>query len=367
MFDRRLITNFDWSLLLLTLVLAGIGVATVYSAVNASGPSSMSSLYLKQIFWFGCGMVVMVGTFLINYKKIEKWSPVIFVAAIILLLVVHFVGRKVGGSTRWLTLGPFTLQPSEPVKIAVVLILARYLAKHVRPGGLTFRELLVPVFLVGLPFMLVVTQPDLGTAGVIALIAATMTIFVKIERRTFLTLMTVGIAILPLTWYFLEPYQRMRIMMLFRPESDPLGAGYHVLQSEIAVGSGMMYGKGFLKGTQNILSFLPEHHTDFIFSVLAEEFGFTGSLLVLVLFLLLIAFGLNIAHGCRDSFGTIMAVGITSMFFWQVFINVGMVMGIMPVVGMPLPMISYGGSSVLTTLIGIGLLMNVSMRRFMKE
>jgi rod shape determining protein RodA len=173
--------------------------------------------------------------------------------------------------------------------------------------------------------------------------------------------------IIPLVWFFLKEYQKQRILVFLNPDRDPLGAGYHIIQSKIAIGSGMIYGKGFLMGTQNALSFLPEEHTDFIFSVLAEEWGFIGSVIVVLLFLMLIFWGLNIAQGCREPFGTILAVGVTSMFFWQVFINISMTMGLMPVVGVPLPFISYGGSSVLTTAIGIGLLMNISMRRFMIE
>jgi rod shape determining protein RodA len=194
-----------------------------------------------------------------------------------------------------------------------------------------------------------------------------MTLFAKIERKTFFGLLIVILMLIPVSWQFLKPYQIERIMTLVSPERDPLGAGYHLRQSKIAIGSGAMFGKGYLQGTQKMLSFLPEQHTDFIFSVLAEEWGFAGSILMLFLFFLLISFGLNIAHGCKDSFGTILAVGISVMLFWQVFINIAMIMGILPVVGMPLPLLSYGGSSIMTTQSGIAILMNISMRRFLKE
>ena len=199
------------------------------------------------------------------------------------------------------------------------------------------------------------------------LIAFSITIFVKIERRSLIFLIVSCAGVVPLVWFFLKAYQKRRILTFLDPDRDPLGAGYHIIQSKIAIGSGMISGKGFLKGTQNALSFLPEEHTDFIFSVLAEEWGFVGSAIVILLFLMLILWGLNIAQSCREPFGTILAVGITSMFFWQAFINIAMTVGLMPVVGVPLPFISYGGSSVLTTSIGIGLLMNISMRRFMLE
>lgn len=364
MFDRRLVQYFDWWLLALTLVLAGTGVFLIHSAVNAGDSSSLEGLWIRQLFWLSAGLVVMVASFLFSYKRLYRASPWFYTGALILLALVPLMGKTIGGSTRWLDLGIFVLQPSEPAKLAVILMLASYYARHVRPEGLGLRELMPAMAMAGAPFVLIASQPDLGTAGIIGLVALTMTLFVKIEKKTFLFLLILGFGILPMGWYLLEDYQRMRIMMLFFPESDALGAGYHILQSKIAVGSGMLSGKGYMQGTQNIFSFLPEQHTDFIFSVLAEEFGFIGAIGLLTLILLLIAFGFNIADACRDSFGTILAVGITAMIFWQSVVNIGMVTGLMPVVGMPLPLISYGGSSLVTVMLSLGLLMNISMRRF---
>jgi rod shape determining protein RodA len=253
------------------------------------------------------------------------------------------------------------------VKVAVIITLASYYSKNAYTRGFTLRQLFTPVILVLIPFALIVRQPDLGTALLIVLIAGSMTVFVKIERRSFLYLVATGMVTIPLVWFFLKDYQKQRILTFLNPDRDPLGAGYHIIQSKISIGSGMLAGKGYLKGTQNALSFLPEQHTDFIFSVLAEEWGFVGSAILILLFLLLIIWGLNIAHSCRDPFGTIIAVGISAMIFWQVFVNIGMVMGLMPVVGVPLPFISYGGSSIATMMIAVGLLINVSMRRFMVE
>lgn len=367
MFDRRLINYFDWGLLGITSLICGIGLILLYSAVHVDESVVQMSVFYKQIFWLGLGLTVMFFSFIFNYKHLDKWAPVIYFVSIMLLVCVHIVGKQAGGSTRWLVLGPFTLQPSEPVKIAVIIMLARYFSHNVQKTGLDFRRLLIPMLLVAVPFILVATQPDLGTAGTMLLIAASMTVFAKIDRKTFIALILVSVIAIPMGWKILEPYQKERLMTLLSPDSDPLGAGYHIRQSKIAVGSGLAFGKGYLQGTQKKLSFLPEQHTDFIFSVLAEEWGFAGSMFLLFMFLLLIAFALNIAHGCRDSFGTILCVGMAAMIFWQVFINMGMVMGLMPVVGMPLPLISYGGSSVLTIFMGIGLLMNVSMRRFAKQ
>ncbi len=367
MFDRRLVQYFDWWLLLLTLMIAGIGVGLIYSSVNAVETASASKIYLKQLSWLGIGMIVMVAGFVVSYKKLDRWSPIIYIVCTGMLVAVLISGKTVGGATRWLDLGLFGIQPSEPAKICIILILAHYLAKQVKPWGMGIRELMTPLVLTLIPFTLVLLQPDLGTALLLLLIAGAMAVFAKIERRTFFALLTAAVTLGPLGWFFIEDYQRTRILMLFAPESDPTGAGYHILQSKIAVGSGMLYGKGYMEGTQNILSFLPEQHTDFIFSVLAEEWGFAGSAGLLILFLLLIAFGLNIAYGCRDDFGTLLAFGITAMIFWQTIINIGMVIGLMPVVGMPLPLVSYGGSSIVTTLLGIGILLNISMRRFVKD
>lgn len=366
MFDRRLVQYFDWGLLSVTVFISLIGLILLYSAVSIDEAALQITIFYKQVLWYGLGLALMVLMILFSYRHLDKWAPLIYGVSILLLVCVHLFGRHVGGSTRWLAFGPFNLQPSEPVKIAVIIILARYFAGHVKKNGMGFQGLILPLILTGIPFVLVATQPDLGTAGTILLIAVSMALFVKIERRTFFCALFIAILAVPIAWQILEPYQKERVMTLLSPDRDPLGSGYHIRQSKIAVGSGLIFGKGYLQGTQKKLSFLPEQHTDFIFSVLAEEWGFAGSVFLLFLFLLLIAFGLSIAHGCRDSFGTILCVGICAMIFWQVFINMGMVMGVMPVVGMPLPLISYGGSSVFTIFIGIGLLMNVSMRRFSK-
>ncbi|BBO92687.1 rod shape-determining protein RodA [Desulfosarcina ovata] len=367
MFDRRLLQCFDWGLLTLTLAIGGIGLVVLYSAVSAGAAPPDIVLFKKQLIWYGGGMVIMVLSFLFDYKQFERFANAIYLASVASLVAVLFFGKYVGGSRRWLSLGPFSLQPSEMAKVAVIIVLARYYAKMISTGGMSFRDLMMPVFLTAIPFALIVRQPDLGTAMVIALIAGVMTLFAKIERRTFSWLVATFTMLVPLVWFFLRGYQKQRILTFLNPDRDPLGAGYHIIQSKIAIGSGMLTGKGFLKGTQNTLSFLPEQHTDFIFSVLSEEWGMAGSLTLIVLFMIMIAWGLNIAGRCRDPFGIILSVGVTAMIAWQVLINIGMVMGLMPVVGVTLPFVSYGGSSIITMLMGIGLLMNVSMRRFKFE
>lgn len=367
MIDRRLVEYFDWWMLALTMVAVGIGLVALYSAVNAGTDTHLSSLFGRQMLWYGAGAVLMVAAFLVNYKTFERWGHLVYIGCILMLVGVMFFGKYVGGSKRWLALGPVSIQPSEMVKLAVIIMLARYYARIVTNDGLRLREMMTPVAITAIPFVLIVQQPDLGTAMVIALIAASITLYIKIERRTLIGLFVSGALTIPLVWLFLKGYQKQRILTFLNPDRDPLGAGYHIIQSKIAIGSGMLTGKGFLKGSQNILDFLPEQHTDFIFSVLAEEWGFVGTMFTLAVFLLILVWGLQIAQRSRDPFGTILAVGITAMIAWQVFINIGMVMGVMPVVGVTLPFISYGGSSVITMMAGVGLLLNVSMRRFMFE
>ncbi len=368
MFDRRLVECFDWGLLGFVMVLGSLGLVILYSAEAAGASNLQNILFKKQIVWFSIGSIFMVISFLIDYKVLDRWGIVFYLMSIALLICVLFFGKYVAGSRRWLIMGPITIQPSELVKVTVIIVLSQYFSKRANIKGFSLRELLTPMIMTLIPFILIVRQPDLGTALLVLLIAASITAFVKIERQSLVFIISVFITTVPLIWMFLlKGYQKQRVLTFLNPDRDSLGAGYHIIQSKIAIGSGMIFGKGFLKGTQNALSFLPEQHTDFILSVLAEEWGFAGTGLTLFVYLLLIVWGLNVAHSCRDTFGTILSVGITAMIFWQVFINVGMVMGLMPVVGVPLPLISYGGSSVVTTLIGIGILMNVSMRRFIFE
>ncbi len=368
MFDRRLIENFDWGFLGIVFLLSCSGLVILYSAVTAGGSAAQQALFYKQIIWFGAGFFVMTIALIINYRELERWAPGLYLGCIILLVAVLVAGKIGGGSRRWLLFGPVTIQPSEIAKIGLIIILARYFSRNATKRGFMLRELVRPAMLIFVPFVLIMKQPDLGTAMLLVLIAASMTFFVGIEKRSFIVLSCAGGVVGVLGWFFfLKPYQKERIMTFLNPDRDPLGTGYHIIQSKIAIGSGMVTGKGFLKGTQNTLSFLPEQHTDFIISVLAEEWGFAGTCTLLLIYAALLIWSLNIAHKSKDTFGTILSVGITAMIFWEMFINIGMVMGLMPVVGVPLPFISYGGSSVLTTFLAIGILLSVSMRRYVTE
>ncbi len=368
MFDRRLVENFDWGFLGIVLFLSVSGLIILYSAVTAGGSVAQQALFYKQIIWFCLGLFVMTIALIINYRELERWAPGIYIGCILLLIAVLFIGKIGGGSRRWLVVGPVTLQPSELAKIGLVIMIARHFSKNATKRGFSLRELFKPAVLIVIPFLLIVKQPDLGTAMLLVLIAASMTFFVGIDKTTLIFVSFAGAVTGILGWFFfLKPYQQERIMTFLNPDRDPLGAGYHIIQSKIAIGSGMITGKGFLKGTQNTLSFLPEQHTDFIISVLAEEWGFAGTSTLLLFYAGFLIWSLNIAHKSKDTFGTILSVGITSIIFWEMFINIGMVMGLMPVVGVPLPFISYGGSSVLTTFICVGILLSISMRRYVTE
>jgi rod shape determining protein RodA len=363
MFDRRLVTHFDWLLLGLIVTVASLGILNLCS-VTADW-SGATPFYLKQLTWFGLGLGIALCLCLFDYRHLEYWAFGCYGFTILLLVAVVLVGKTSMGATRWLSLGPLNLQPSEIIKPVIIMTLARYFAEHGHFSGLDLRELLLPLALVALPVAFIMEQPDLGTAMMILLIGATMILFAGIKLRTFATLSSAVIAAGWIGWSFLHDYQRQRIFTFLNPEADPRGAGYHIIQSKIAIGSGSLTGKGFMKGTQSQLAFLPERHTDFAFSVFAEEWGFTGAAVLIVLYLLIIIWGIYVARRASDRFGMYLAVGVTAMLFWHILVNLGMVTGLLPVVGVPLPLFSYGGTSMVTSMIGVGLLLNVSMRRFM--
>ena len=366
MFDRRLISNFDWGFLLLIFLICILGLTILYSAVTAGyAGTALPPLFKKQVVWLCVGFVIMMGCLVIDFKEFAKLHILIYAACVGLLIATWLVGHTGGGSQRWLVLGPVRIQTSELMKISLIISLASVYADSISSEGLGFRHLIKPAILCLIPFGLIVIQPDLGTGLLLLLIAGCLTLFVKVEKKVVFTFGVVGACLVPLVWFFgLKDYQRDRILTFLNPERDPLGAGYHIIQSKIAIGSGMLTGKGFLHGTQNALNFLPEQHTDFILSVLAEEWGLMGCAVLLALYFLLLFWGLNISYNCRNMFGSLLAMGVTIMIFWQIFINVGMVMGLMPVVGVPLPLVSYGGSSVVTNMVGFGILLNISMRKF---
>jgi len=363
MFDRRLVQNFDWLLLGWVFLITAMGIVNLYSAGYNRGEGT--ALYIKQLYWLAVGLAVMFLTLLYDYRHLEKLGYPLYLVSLLLLVGVMVAGKMVSGSRRWLPLGPFAFQPAELAKIAIIMVLATYFTRRPRLEKMRLRDLLFPGVLVLMPVALIIRQPDLGSGILVTLVAASMIFFVGVYWRTLAALALTMVLASPFIWGFLKDYQKLRVLTFLNPEKDPLGAGYHIIQSMIAVGSGQFWGKGFLQGTQSQLYFLPEQHTDFVFSVFAEEWGFVGSAVLLLLFTGLALWGLQVARDCKERFGQLLALGVTALIFWQIFINLCMVTGIMPVVGIPLPLFSYGGSSLITTLLGVGFLLNIRMRRYL--
>lgn len=359
--DRRLVATFDWPLCVLSLALAVLGILTIYSANCNANDECSRYLATRQTYWLVIGAALMAAAFSVDYRRLDRWTYPLYAAVVVLLALVLVVGATSGGAQRWLDLKFFLFQPSEFAKVALVLMLAKTL-RHSDPGY-PLTDLWGPLLLCAPVFALVLLQPDLGTAVLILLIAATVVVMSGLRGRSLLYLSLAAIATLPVGWQFLKPYQKTRIWTFMNSESDPLGAGYHVVQSKIAIGSGQVWGKGYLQGSQNRLEFLPEQHTDFVFSVFAEEWGFSGCVLLLAGYVLLILLSLRAVRRAQDRFGVLLATGMGAILFWQFTINIGMVTGLLPVVGIPLPLLSYGGSSLVTTLVAVGLLISVSMRR----
>jgi rod shape determining protein RodA len=357
-------------------LIAGIaffGLSAVYSATyTASGPSS---LFTKQIVWIILGLIVMTAAIVPDYHTVGRYAYVLYAISIVALILVAVIGRTGMGAQRWLPIGPFAFQPSELAKISLVLALARYFAEDPKSGGYHLRDLGIPAAMVAVPLVLVLKQPDLGTALMLLFTSSFVILLAGLRAKTIVTLATIGALIAASVflvapvrhkiWTSLKPYQQKRIKAFLDPSSDPLGSGYHATQAKIAVGSGQATGKGFRKGTQSQMAFLPERHTDFIFAVIAEERGFVGSSILIVLYVSLLFMGVEAAKSAKDKMGALMAGGIVAMLSLYVCINIGMSMGILPVVGVPLPLVSYGGTSMLTTFLAIGLLLNIRSRRFM--
>ncbi|MCX5911666.1 MAG: rod shape-determining protein RodA [Deltaproteobacteria bacterium] len=364
MFDRRLIMNFDWPTLVTAGLISALGVLNIYSSTYPH-PEGVTPLYLKQVYWLVLGFGVLFLILALDYRTLIRYGYPFYIFCLCLLVLVMVIGRTTSGSQRWLPLGFISFQPSELAKIGLILVMARFFTEKELAQGYGLRDLAIPFLLLALPALLVFKQPDLGTVVLLGFIFLSILIFMGVRSRAWLTLGAACAIAAPIFWFFLKDYQKTRLRVFLDPELDPLKTGYHITQSKIAVGSGGFWGKGFLKGTQSQLHFLPEQHTDFVFSVWAEEWGFVGSFVLLFLLLFLVSRGLKIASNSKDRGGSVLAIGVSAMIFWQAFINIGMVVGIVPVVGVPLPLFSYGGTSLVTTLIGIGILMNVSMRRFM--
>ena len=351
--------RISWGLIFLTSVIACIGFGMLYSAADGN----LDPWASRQILRFAVGLVVVLVIAVIDIRIWIRWAYVIYAVTLAILLAVESFGIIGMGAQRWLYFGWFQLQPSELMKIALVLALARYFHRITLDDAKRPALLVTPVLMLLAPVVLVLRQPDLGTAAML-LVGAGAVFFVSgVALRYFLVGGAIAAAGVPIAWQFLRDYQRERILTFLNPEADPLGAGYHILQSKIALGSGGLFGRGFMHGTQSHLSFLPEHQTDFIFTMLAEELGLVGAAGLIGLYVLLFAYGFAIALRARNHFGRLLGIGLTTTLFLYVFINIAMVVGLIPVVGVPLPLISYGGTAMITVLVSLGLLMCIFVHR----
>ena len=348
--------HLDLPLLTGLLLLAGVGLVILYSA----GDQDMD-LVKRQAIRLGLAFSVMAILAQVHPDNLRRWSPWLFGSGIIMLVAVILIGEIGKGAQRWLDLGLFQFQPSELLKLALPMTIAWFLAEsRLPPSNL---RLLVAGILTLLPVLLIAKQPDLGTALLVGSAGIFALFLAGISWRLIATLAAIMAALGPVVWFLMHDYQRQRVLTFLNPENDPLGAGYHIIQSTIAIGSGGIVGKGWLNGTQSHLEFLPERHTDFIFAVISEEFGLVGVLALLALYLFIIMRGLYIASQAQDTYGRLLAGSLTLVFFVYLFVNTGMVIGLLPVVGVPLPLISYGGTSLVTILAGFGILMSIHTHR----
>ncbi len=359
--EHKYMRNFDWALFGSVGIILLFGLLNLYSATYEL---SINKYFTDQIIWIMGGIVVMFFVSLINYQFFNRYAYIIYAMTMVLLILVFFVGRSAGGSQRWIHLGFFNVQPSEIVKIAVVVALARYFQDHQEKRTMGVWDLFVPMMIALPPFILVLKQPDLGTGLIVLSAAVLMVWFIGVQRKILVVTILLALISLPIIWKFgLHDYQRDRVISFLDPEKYASGKGYQVTQAKIAIGSGRFSGKGYLKGSQSKLQFLPKQHTDFVYSNFAEEFGFFGSMVLFILYIVFFLASFNIAVNARDTFGVLVAFGFSATLICQTLINFGMEMGILPVVGITLPFLSYGGTSLIGSFVKLGILLNISRRK----
>lgn len=364
--DKRLLSHLNWGLLACMAILFFVGVGNLWSAsgTRLEEGVAFSDFYQKQLIWGAFGLGGLILGMWLDYRKLRNIAWILYLISLLLLIMVPFVGKTVYGAKRWLSLGFMSFQPSELAKLAVLILAARLLARDGAPLG--WKDFLRIIAICMAPAALILLQPDLGTTMLLLLILAGMILFHGIKGYVFKTCLVIVPCAATFMWFVgMHDYQRQRIFSFLDPSTDPRGSGYHILQSRIAIGSGEIWGKGFGEGTQSQLRFLPERHSDFAVAVLGEEWGFVGCVALVTLFCLFLLAIYSTAIQARDRFGSMLVVGVFFYFFWQIVINMGMVIGLMPVVGVPLPFISYGGSATIVNFTLLGIVLSVSMRRFM--
>lgn len=351
---------------ILALIIVCVSLLTLYSAVSLKEDSLYGSIFMRQLLWVGLGWVCFFIFAKVHYRGLLSFIYPFYAVVIITLLVVLAAGAVRLGAQRWIKIWWFNFQPSEFAKIALILVLSHYFSRK-KLEDITldtrrmsfYKGLIIPFMLIAVPFALIFKQPDLGTALIILFIFFGMAYFSGVRVVYIISVIAGGVFMLPLFWHFLRDYQRDRLLVFLDPNFDPLGAGYTIIQSKIAIGSGRFFGKGWLSGTQGQLNFLPESHTDFVFGIYSEETGFLGCMILILLYYLIIRKAFEISNRCGDNFGKLLSAGIGLMLGIQVYINISMTLGISPVVGVPLPLMSYGGSSVLLSFISLGILWNI--------
>ncbi len=360
--ERRRGQHFDWILVVIVVVLMGLGLINLVSAA-ASGVEGGSDIVSRQMMVMALSVFVMIAVVVVDYRHYDRFAYFLYAAMVGLLLLTLAIAEETRGTRAWLFSG--RLQPSEVAKIGMVIALARYFGRNPPSTIRRLRDLFVPTLIIAIPVGLIVAQKDLGVAVLTLLIGLTLLPLVNVPLRAWFGIALLGAAGLAALWqYGLKGYQQERILGFLDPSRDPLSSGYQQMQSKIAVGSGGLFGTGWQEGTQTQLRFLPTQHTDFVFSVLAEEWGFLGSALTLGVYALMLLWGLLIARTSKDPFGAVLAIGLVGTLLWPAAINIAMVLGLAPVIGVPLPLFSYGGSALLSAAISIGLLLNISMRRY---
>lgn len=356
--------SFDWTLFLTASLLAVIGVINLYSATSVAR-AALSDIYIQQVYWLVLGGILGAVVAVIDYRHYERLGYVLYGVGIIFLVLVFILGKDIRGSSRWIAIGSFGFQPSEFMKLFLIIALAKYLHDDPRSEARSFKDLVAPAILTAVPTFLILRQPDLGTALIHLLIFVTVCLLTKIRWQTIIGIVVGAGILLPLAWtYIMKDYQKQRIQVFLNPEANILGSGWHAHHARVAIGAGGWKGQGFMQGTQNQFLFLPDQHSDFPFAVFAEDWGFLGCFVLVSLYAFLVLWAIRIAATAKDRFGAVLAIGVGALIFWHALFNLGMVTGLLPVVGVTLPLFSAGGSSVLTIMLGIGLLMNVSMRRY---
>ncbi len=358
----------DMKLLFAVVIIMTAGLVNLYSATSVYADTAtrarLADIYMSQVYWMVVGGMLAILVAAIDYRHYERLAGVAYAGGVLTCALVFVFAKDIRGSSRWIQIGSFSFQPSEFMKVLLILMIARYVHNDHKNEPRTLIDLAVPGLIMVVPVGLVMAQPDLGTGLILTLSSGTVLLITRIRRRTLLALVAAAVTLVPLAWrYGLKQYQKDRITSFLDPEHDKTGIGWHALQSQTAIGNGQVLGEGYMQGTQNQFGFLPDQYSDFPFSVFAEDWGFLGCVALLGVYCFICVYAIHVASQAKDRFGAALATGVGALIFWHTVFNVGMAMGVLPVVGVTLPLFSYGGSNMMATLIALGLLMNVSMRR----